>query len=45
MKASLSVTSRDAIHAANNGIKEIISADSHFDLILQIKRVDPEKIK
>jgi predicted nucleic acid-binding protein len=38
------ITSRDAIHAAtmiNNGIKEIISADSHFDLIPQITRIDP----
>ncbi len=48
MKATPSITSRDAIHAAtmiNNGIKEIMSTDTHFDLIPQIKRVDPEKIK
>jgi predicted nucleic acid-binding protein len=38
------ITSRDAVHAAtmiNNGIKEIISTDPHFDLILEIKRIDP----
>jgi len=38
------ITSRDAIHAAtmiNNGIKEIISTDNHFDLIAGIKRIDP----
>ncbi|MGB9699535.1 MAG: type II toxin-antitoxin system VapC family toxin [Thermodesulfobacteriota bacterium] len=35
---------RDAFHAAtmiNNGIKEIISTDLHFDLISEIKRIDP----
>ena len=40
------ITSRDAIHAAtmiNNGIKEIISTDHHFDLIPGIKRIAPEK--
>jgi predicted nucleic acid-binding protein len=38
------VRSRDVIHAAvmlNNGISEIISADSHFDLIVGIRRADP----
>lgn len=38
------ITSRDAIHAAtmlNNGIKEILSADPHFDLIRGIRRIDP----
>jgi uncharacterized protein len=38
------ITSRDAIHAAtmlNNGIKEILSANSHFDLIPGIRRIDP----
>jgi predicted nucleic acid-binding protein len=38
------ITSRDAIHAAtmiHNGIKEIISTDPHFDLIHEIKRIDP----
>ena len=41
------ITSRDAIHAAtmmNNGIKEIISTDPHFDLIHEIKRIDPLKL-
>ena len=40
------ITSRDAVHAAtmiHNGIKEIISTDPHFDLIQEIKRVDPLK--
>jgi predicted nucleic acid-binding protein len=44
MKATRAITSRDAIHAAtmiNNDIKEIISTDSHFDLIPGIKRIDP----
>lgn len=38
------VRSRDVIHAAvmlNNSISEIISADSHFDLIVGIRRTDP----
>ncbi len=42
------VTSRDAIHAAtmiNNGVREILSADPHFDLIREIKRIDPLSIK
>jgi predicted nucleic acid-binding protein len=42
------ITSRDAIHAAtmiNNGIKEIISTDNHFDLIPQVKRIDPGSSK
>jgi len=42
------IQTRDAFHAAtmiNNGIKEIISTDSHFDLISEIKRVDPTHIK
>jgi predicted nucleic acid-binding protein len=40
------VQTRDAFHAAtmlNNGIKEILSADPHFDLISGILRVDPAK--
>jgi hypothetical protein len=40
------ITSRDAVHAATmirNGVKEIISTDPHFDLIDQIKRIDPLK--
>jgi uncharacterized protein len=38
------ITSRDAIHAAtmlNNGIKEILTVDPHFDLIAGIRQVDP----
>jgi hypothetical protein len=38
------IDTRDAFHAAtmiNNDIKEIISTDSHFDLIPGIKRIDP----
>ena len=41
------ITSRDAVHAAtmiHNGIKEIISTDPHFDLIHEIKRIDPLKL-
>ena len=41
------ITSRDAVHAAtmiNNGIKEIISTDPHFDLIHEIRRIDPLKL-
>jgi len=41
------ITSRDAVHAAtmiHNGIKEIISTDPHFDLIHEIKRIDPTKL-
>jgi uncharacterized protein len=40
------ITSRDAIHTAtmlNNGIKEILSADPHFDLIAGIRRIDPTR--
>lgn len=46
LKSFKNITSRDAIHAAtmmNNGIKEIISTDSHFDIISGIKRIDPSK--
>ena len=48
MKEIPAITSRDAIHAAtmiNNGIREIISTDIHFDLISEIKRIDPGKFK
>lgn len=41
------IQTRDAFHAAtmiHNGIKEIISTDSHFDLIHEIKRIDPLKL-
>ena len=46
MKEIPTITSRDAIHAAtmiNNGIEKIISTDIHFDLISEIKRIDPGK--
>ncbi len=38
------IQTRDAFHAAtmiHNGIKEVISTDPHFDLIHEIKRIDP----
>jgi predicted nucleic acid-binding protein len=41
------IQTRDAFHAATmirNGIKEIISTDPHFDLIYEIKRIDPTKL-
>ena len=41
------IQTRDAFHAATmirNGIKEIISTDPHFDLIHEIKRIDPTKL-
>ena len=44
LKSSEAITSRDAVHAAtmiNNGIKEIVSTDPHFDLIPGIKRSNP----
>jgi uncharacterized protein len=40
------VQTRDAFHAAtmlNNGIKDILSADPHFDLIPGIRRIDPAR--
>jgi uncharacterized protein len=40
------VETRDTFHAAtmiNNGIREIISTDPHFDLLPEIKRIDPVK--
>jgi predicted nucleic acid-binding protein len=39
------VQARDTIHAAvmqNNGIRAIISANQHFDLIEEIERIDPQ---
>jgi len=42
------VETRDAFHAAtmiNNGIKEIISTDPHFDFIPEIKRIDPAQFR
>jgi Predicted nucleic acid-binding protein, contains PIN domain len=47
LKTSPAITSRDAIHAAtmiNNGIKQILSTDTHFDLIPEIRRIDPAKV-
>lgn len=38
---------RDALHAAvmtNNGVREIISADEHFDVIAEVFRIDPKKM-
>lgn len=38
------LTSRDAIHAStmiHHGLKEILSTDSHFDLINEIRRISP----
>ncbi len=38
------IKSRDAVHAAimlNHGLTHVISADTHFDLIEGISRVDP----
>ena len=46
LKENPDITSRDAIHAAtmiNNGIKDIFSADPHFDLIPEIRRLHPDK--
>lgn len=39
---------RDLIHAAvmiNNGISHLITADRHFDLIKEVSRIAPEKIR
>jgi len=47
LKRVKGITSRDAVHAAtmlNHGIKEILSTDPHFDLIPEIKRIDPLKL-
>ena len=41
------IQTRDAFHAATmiyNGIGEIVSTDPHFDLINEIKRIDPTKL-
>ena len=46
LKAYKAITSRDAIHAAtmiNHNVKEILSTDPHFDLVSEIKRIDPLK--
>jgi len=39
---------RDAFHAAtmiNKAGKQIISTDSHFDVLSQIKRIDPREYR
>jgi hypothetical protein len=41
------VEPRDALHVAvmlNNEISEIISADTHFDVIGEVKRIDPKNL-
>jgi predicted nucleic acid-binding protein len=38
---------RDLIHAAvmrNNGLSTIISADTHFDQIEELERIDPQRL-
>jgi uncharacterized protein len=45
--ASKGVTARDVIHIAvmrNNGLTQIISADTHFDYVEHIKRLDPKAL-
>lgn len=40
------IAARDAVHAAtmlNNGLTHLLSADTHFDAIAGITRVDPRK--
>ncbi|MEK6718915.1 MAG: type II toxin-antitoxin system VapC family toxin [candidate division NC10 bacterium] len=40
------IMARDAVHAAtmlNNGLTHLISADSHFDVIEGVTRLDPRK--
>jgi predicted nucleic acid-binding protein len=47
LEAYPKIQTRDAFHAAtmiHNGIKEIISTDPHFDLIREIRRIDPAKL-
>jgi predicted nucleic acid-binding protein len=47
LEAYPKIQTRDAFHAAtmiHNGIKEIISTDPHFDLIQEIRRIDPVKL-
>jgi len=41
------VTARDTLHVAvmmNRGLKEILSTDSHFDLIKGIRRLEPNAL-
>lgn len=47
LKAHPHITTRDAVHAAtmlNNGIRQIISTDTHFDQISNNSRIDPEAL-
>ena len=47
LEAYPKIQTRDAFHAAtmiHNGIKEVISTDPHFDLIQEIRRIDPVKL-
>jgi predicted nucleic acid-binding protein len=47
LEAYPKIQTRDAFHAAtmiHNGITEIISTDPHFDLIPEIRRMDPAKL-
>lgn len=42
------IKARDAVHAAtmlNNGLTRLISADSHFDVIHGITRVNPVRVR
>ena len=44
LKKYAGITPRDAVHAAtmiHHDIKEILSTDSHFDLIKEIRRISP----
>ncbi len=48
LKSYKVITSRDAIHAAtmiNNNVKKILSTDSHFDSIPNIKRINPVQFR
>ncbi len=48
LQSRFNMPTRDAFHAAtmiNNGVREILSADPHFDLIREIKRIDPLSMK
>lgn len=45
--AAEGIPARDVIHVAvmrNNGLSEIISTDTHFDLIEGIRRLDPQTL-
>jgi hypothetical protein len=44
-QTSFKIQPRDAIHAAvmlNHGVKLILSYDHHFDLVMGIKRIEPD---